>query len=146
MDETRLRWVHYNRGEPSRRPRPPAETERTRAREQWETTRRGQAAPAGGLVRAALEARTRLSTMQRRLLGMLEEQAGSELLEHVMALEVRQGILRFETAEPAILYDLRMRWEQRLLGLVDAYLPELGIHGVRFVLAKRQHDSRPGRR
>ena len=146
MDETRLRWVHYNHGEPGRRPEPPASTGRTRAREQWEAARRGCAAPARDLMRAALEARAKLSTLQRRLLSMLEEEVGGELLDHLSALEVKRGILRVETAEPAVLYDLRLRWEQRILGLVDAHLPELGIHAVRFALAKGQGGPRPERR
>jgi hypothetical protein len=146
MDETRLRWVHYNHGEPGRRPKPPIATGRTQAREQWEGARRGRVVPAGDLVKAALEARTKLSTLQRRLLAMLEEQAGGELLDHVTTVEVSRGTLRVETAESAVLYDLRLRWEQRILGLVDAHLPELGIHTVRFALAKGQSGSRPGRR
>ncbi len=145
MDETRLRWVHYNHGEPGRRPGPPITTGRTQAREQWEAARRGSAAAAGDLVKAALEARTKLSVLQRRLLGMLEEQAGGELLDHVTLVEVNRGVLRVETAEPAVLYDLRLRWEQRILELVDTHLPEMGIHTVRFALAKRQGGSRPRR-
>jgi hypothetical protein len=101
---------------------------------------------AGDLVRAALEARTKLSTLQRRVLSMLDEEAGGELLDHVTSVEVNRGVLRVESSEPAVLYDLRLRWEQRILGLVDTHLPELGIHTVRFALAKRQGGSQPGRR
>jgi hypothetical protein len=77
---------------------------------------------------------------------MLEEQAGSGLLDHVSSVAVSRGVLRVETPEPAVLYDVRLRWEQHILKLVETHLPELGIHTVRFALARRQGWLGPERR
>jgi hypothetical protein len=138
MSESRLGWVHYNHGEPGRRPPPPVETARTQARARWEASGRGRTASAGELVRAVLQERTKLSELQRKLLEVLDEEAGDELLAHVGILNVRKGVLVVETAEAAVLYSLRLRWEQRLLQVVQKRLPNLGIHAVRFALAKRR--------
>ncbi len=137
MDENQLRWLHHNRAEAGHRPAPPIETRQTRARKGWEQTRRGRAAPIGELVDVVLTDRAVLSELQGRLLDLLEQQAGPDLLEHVTSVGIKQGILKLETAEPAVLYDLRIRWQQRVLHLVNAYMPELGIREVRFTLAKR---------
>ena|SRR5687767_7692145 len=69
-----------------------------------------------------------------RLLEALEEHAGVDLLDHAEPLSVRNGILTFGVLEPAVLYHLRLQWEQRILQLVQSGLPEAGISAVRFIV------------
>jgi hypothetical protein len=73
---------------------------------------------------------------KRRLVAVLEEHAGPELLSKVEGFEVRRGELRLETAEPAVRYELGLRWEQRLLAVLRTQLPSAGITAVRFVPAR----------
>ena len=73
---------------------------------------------------------------RRRLLGVLAEEVGPELLEHATVVSVRMGVLTLEAAEPAALCHLRIRWEQPLLQLLQSRLPEAGINSVRFVNAR----------
>jgi hypothetical protein len=75
-------------------------------------------------------------TWKRRLAAFLEEHAGPELMSKVEGFEVRRGELRLETAEPAVRYELGLRWEQRLLALLRTQLPSAGITAVRFVPAR----------
>lgn len=69
-----------------------------------------------------------------RLLEVLEEHAGPALLDHAEPLTVRNGILTLGVEEPAVLYHLRLQWEQRILQLVQSGLPEAGISAVRFIV------------
>jgi len=46
-------------------------------------------------------------------------------------------VLTLEVAEPALLYHLRVRWEQRLLDLMRCYLPDTGVTAVCFRAARR---------
>lgn len=68
---------------------------------------------------------------RRRLLAVLEEHC-SELLRTASIEGVRNGELRIHVAEPAMMYKLRMDWEQRLLELLRSQLPDCGIHTIRF--------------
>ena len=88
-------------------------------------------------MRAIVASRTRLSALQQRLLVILGEEGGSQLLDQVGALRVNGGTLRIEVADPVALYDLRLRWQGRLLEAVQRRLPEAGVCAVRFVLARR---------
>jgi hypothetical protein len=94
------------------------------------------AAPVGDSLRAAFQACCAGPPWKRRLAGMLQEQAGPELLSQVSDFYVRNGELRLEVAEPSALCLLRLRWEQRLLALLQAHLPSAGITAVRFVLGR----------
>lgn len=69
---------------------------------------------------------------RRRLLAVLDEYAGSELLNHASIVGVRDGVLRLHVAEPAMMYKLRLAWEQRLVEILRTQLPSAGIHGIRF--------------
>jgi hypothetical protein len=69
---------------------------------------------------------------RRRLLAVLEEHAAA-LLEHASIVGVRHGVLRLHVAEPALMYSLRMTWEQRLLNVLRTELPESGIQALRFM-------------
>ncbi|HOB74432.1 MAG TPA: DciA family protein [Phycisphaerae bacterium] len=73
---------------------------------------------------------------KRRLIGVLEEHAGPELLSRVEGIEVRRGVLRLQVAEPAVRYELGLRWEQRLRAVLQAQLPEAGVIAVRFVTSR----------
>jgi hypothetical protein len=95
--------------------------------------RRERAEPIAGLVKAEFERRCRGATGQQRLLALLEEHAGPGLLSRVQGLETRRGELRLEVSEPAVRYELGLRWEQRLLALLKSRLPSAGITAVRFV-------------
>ncbi|MBN1510136.1 MAG: hypothetical protein JW955_25035 [Sedimentisphaerales bacterium] len=140
MSDARLQWVQYNHGEPGARPEPPLENERTRRRKQWEAARRGTATQAGQVAKGVLEGRSRLSCVERRLLAVLDEEGGAELVDRVVGLGLKRGVLRIETGDGVTVYELRLRWEQRLLRAVQKELPEVGVHAVRFALAKR-HDQ-----
>ena len=145
MKDFQCAWVQHNRGEPGRRPEPPIETERTRASSRWERARRGQVVSAGELVQSLLDGRTSLTAVQQRVLTVLDEQAGAEVVAHIASVGVSRGVLRIETEEPAVLYDLRLRWEERILRLVQRELPDLGVRRVRFALARAQGEAPTGR-
>ena len=72
---------------------------------------------------------------RRRLLAVIEEHAGSDLLGRAAVAGLRNGVLRFQVRELGLAYALRLRWEQRLLDLLRAEVPEAGIHTVRFIVA-----------
>lgn len=141
MNDEQLRWVQYNHGETGARARPPVETERTRQREEREAARRGAVTQIGKLVRAMVEKRSGLTALQQKLLAILDEEGGIDLAAQVTGLGLYQGILRIETADPVTLYNLRMRWQRRLLEAVQSRLPEAGIRAVRFSLAGRSSQS-----
>ncbi len=110
-ETTRLQWVQRNR-----------------------TRRRTRPAQPVGPVLAdvlgrALRPRPR---RERELLELLWEQAGPELMDHVLDVEVRAGVLRLSIAEPAVRYRLRMTWEERLVSLLREGLPQSGVSRVVF--------------
>lgn len=145
MSDDRLRWVQYNHGEVDARPHPPVESARTRRRGEWEAARRGTISDAGRLVRSVLESRSRLSALQRELLQVLGEEGGAELLDQVTAVGVKRGVLQIGTGDGVALYDLRLRWEQRLLRAVKQRLPQIGVRAIRFALTKKGGDDVPER-
>lgn len=73
---------------------------------------------------------------RRRLLAVLEEHLGTAVVEQVQEVRVRHGVLRMAVVEPGVRYELGLRWEQRVLDLIRAHVPEAGIHTVRFVNAR----------
>ncbi len=96
-------------------------------------------------MQSILDGRTSLSAVQQRVLTVLDDQAGAEVVAHVSGVAVSRGVLRIETEEPAVLYDLRLRWEERILRLAQRELADLGIRRVRFALARGQGDAPTGR-
>ncbi len=76
------------------------------------------------------------SAWQRQLLAYLGEYAGPALLDHARVLGTRDGVLTFEVDSSAMQYQLRLRWEQPLLELLQNKLPAAGIREVRFVVAR----------
>ena len=105
------------------------------------TRRRGRLPDRIGLVMRSLIASPRLlgSRRQRQCRVLLAEHAGAALLDHVNIGPLRNGVLKLEVTDPAVLYHLRLCWEQRLLGLFRDHLPAAGVHTVRFtaLLPKR---------
>lgn len=96
-------------------------------------TPRERAAVVGPVLREVLASPLiRGPAWRRRLLAVLTEHAGNELLVQAAPVSVRAGVLRFQVHEPALRYQLALQWEQRLLELLRAELPEAGIHTVRF--------------
>jgi hypothetical protein len=83
------------------------------------------------------------SAWRARLVGVLEEHAGAELMQRVTVLDVRQGVLRLEVESPAEAYHLRVGWEQKLLCLLQVQLPGAGIHTVRFITARGDGSHTP---
>ncbi len=69
---------------------------------------------------------------RRQLCGFLQDRAGDDLLNHASVISVRAGVLKLHVSEPAMMYSLRLTWEQRLLQLLRTELPQAGIHTVRF--------------
>jgi len=135
VSDDRLGWVHYNHGEVGARPRPPVESTRTRRREEWEAARRGATTTAGQVVRSLLESRARLSALQQDILQVLSEEGGAKLLDQVTTIRIKRGVLQIETGDAVALYDLRLRWEQRILRAVKEQLPGIGVQAIRFALA-----------
>lgn len=88
----------------------------------------------GSLVQALLpSSRLGKCVCRQRLVSLLEQRAGPALLQHVSGLEIRRDVLLLRVAEPAMLYHLRLRWEQEIIQLLETELPEVGVHTVRFV-------------
>ncbi len=76
---------------------------------------------------------------RRRLLAVLVGHMGAHLLNHVCVSGTRNGVLQLEVSEPAVLYHLRLQWERRIVEVLQAELPEVGVHTVRFKLRGSQH-------
>lgn len=98
--------------------------------------RRDPAEAVAGLVRLEFERRCCGPAWKQQLLAVLEEHAGPGLTSRVQGLEARKGELRLEVAEPAVRYELGLRWEQRLLAVLRSQLPSAGITAVRFVAGR----------
>ncbi len=110
MDERQLKWVQQNCG-------------------------RGEAARSvGELVGELLDSSRAGPGRHGRLLALLREHAGPALLDDAEPVSVSRGVLTFAVREPAILYHLRLQWEQRLLQLFQSRLPNAGISSIRFVV------------
>jgi hypothetical protein len=73
---------------------------------------------------------------RQRLVTLLYEQVGSALLDQAEPLSLRRGVLTFEVNNAAIAYTLRLEWEQRLLSLIQARLPQAGVHTIRFTAGR----------
>ena len=69
---------------------------------------------------------------RQKMIGVLYDEVGLELLDHAEPVSISRGVLTFRVAEAAAAYHLRMQWEQRLLQLIAARLPQAGIHTIRF--------------
>src|SRR5262245_32565825 len=116
MDDRQLRWVHQAR-------MPRHRDVRVGPVMQEVVQSLGRGAPA----------------WRQQLMGVLYDEAGLALLEFAEPVSIRRGVLTFRVAEPAMAYHLRMQWEQRLLDLIRAKLPQAGIHTIRFTaLSEKQ--------
>ncbi len=73
---------------------------------------------------------------RQRLISVLYEEAGPELLDHAEPTSLRQGVLTFQVSEPALAYHFRLNWEQRLLRLLAARVPQAGVHTIRFAASR----------
>jgi len=73
---------------------------------------------------------------RRRVMALLAEHAGTELLEAAEPVSLRGGVLTFEVSDPAAMYYLRIRWEQQLMDIFTRRLPAAGVHTVRFRLRR----------
>ena len=138
MDDTQLRWLHYNRSRPGHRPPPPVQTDRTERRDAFEKRRRGSSMPLGGLLREVLERGKKLSGPAQRAWEVLESHGGATLVEQIDSVTVRGGALVVDVAEPAVRYHIRITWQQRILEWIQAELPGLGINEIRFPVTRRQ--------
>ncbi|HSW46001.1 MAG TPA: DciA family protein [Phycisphaerae bacterium] len=76
---------------------------------------------------------------RRRVLAVLCELGGEALMGRVSGASLRRGVLCLEVADAAALYDLRIRWEQCLLGVIQAEMPGAGVHTIRFVVRGSEH-------
>jgi hypothetical protein len=107
---------------------------------QRNTSRRGwpAAAPVGELARKLMSSpRVNGPAWRRRVLAILEEEAGADFHKHATPVSMRKGVLTLQVTEPTILYHFRLQWEQRLLRLLQA-VPEAGIRTIRFTTASPQ--------
>lgn len=77
-----------------------------------------------------------MPSWRRRVLKVLAEHAGPELLDLVSPVSLRDGVLTLAATEPAATYRLRLEWEQRLLRLLQTQVPAAGIVAVRFVAGR----------
>ena len=137
MDQ-QLRWIEYNRtaladGAAGHGPRQFSGRCRRPARGQ----RQGETALASKLALELLDARAARAGASERARAVLAEHAGPDLLREVTALRLHGCVLTLEVAEPALLYHLRLRWEQRLLDLMRRHLPDTGITAVCFRAGRR---------
>ena len=114
MEERQLQWVQKNR------------------------QRRRTAQAVGELAQELVNSsKVSGSPWRRRLLAVLEAHGGPTLLDQAKMMDIRNGELVLQVAEPAVLYRLRLAFEQKILDAIDAELPEAGIHAVRFVVGMR---------
>jgi len=109
MQERQLKWVQHNRA--------------------WRKMPTTVGDEVKKLLRSPLLAG---SAMQRRLVSILEEYAGEALLDHASVVGLLNGVLTLYASDAAVLYQLRLQWEQKLLALMQAQLPGAGIHEIRF--------------
>ena len=69
---------------------------------------------------------------RQKLIALLYEYTQAELLDDAEPVSIRRGVLTFRVAEAAVAYHLRIQWEQPLLQLLAARLPQAGVHTIRF--------------
>ncbi len=113
MDDRQLHWVQRNR---------------SRA---W-APRVGAIGP---LSRKLLDSpNLRGPAWRRRLIAVVGEHAGPELLDQAELVSIRRGILTLRVSDAATACHLRLQWEQRLLQLLQARTPEAGITAIRFTV------------
>jgi hypothetical protein len=74
---------------------------------------------------------------RQRLLGVLQDEVGASLLDYAEPISISRGVLTFRVTEPAMAYHLRLTWEQRLLQLMMARLPQSGVHTIRFTVGRQ---------
>jgi len=98
--------------------------------------------PIGSFAADVVKEQVSLPAWRRNLVAVLDEVAGGALLDHTTIVGVRDGVLKLHVAEPALMYDLRLRWEQRLIEELHARLPESGIHAIRFTTGPSVLGSR----
>lgn len=98
--------------------------------------------PIGPFASDVVKEQACLPAWRRNLVAVLDEVAGAELLDHTTIVGVRNGVLKLHVVEPVLMYDLRLRWEQRLIEELQARLPESGIHAIRFVTGPTAPGSR----
>src|SRR5262249_52090253 len=109
MEDRQLRWVQNARGV------------------------RDRNTPVGPIEREFVQSLGRGGPAWRQqLIGILYDEVGTALLEYAEPVSIRRGVLTFRVDEPAMAYHLRMQWEQPLLQLLSARLPQGGIHTIRF--------------
>jgi len=135
MNERQLQWVSYNHADPGDRMEPPRQPAsggpqawpHSQQRRGWYTV--------GELAQVLLRSpRVRGSALQRRVSALLEEHLGPGFLEQAAVAGVRAGTLTLYVAEPALLYRLRLQYEQCIARLLQTALPGAGINTVRFVV------------
>src|SRR5689334_21085199 len=101
--------------------------------EQQSKAVRQRDARAGDVARECVQALGRGGPAWRqRLIGVLYDEVGFDLLDHAEPASISRGVLTFRVTEAAMVYHLRIQWEQRLLQLLAARLPQAGIHSIRF--------------
>lgn len=88
----------------------------------------------GRVVRDIIESAVKQATQQQDLIELLREHCDCELTEQIMLVSSRHGtlVVQVATAEPAVLYHLRLRWEEPVVEVMRRHLPAAGIHTVRF--------------
>jgi hypothetical protein len=113
MDERQLDWVKKNRAV-----RPTGER-------------------VGALARAMLASpKIARGAWRGRLIEILDRHAGEDLLAHASPVDAKGGVLTLQVEEPALLYQLRVQWEQPLIEIFKAELPRAGIHTIRFICGR----------
>jgi len=137
MNESRLRWLQYNRGGAVVPGGPPERRDVVGRRREQAAGGRGVPGLAGDVAPAVLESAVARSGLRQRLVAVLAEHGGAALLEQVKVCGVRGGVLTLEVKEAALLYRLRLQWEQRVVELMRCYLPDGGVHVVRFTVGRR---------
>lgn len=111
MDDRQLHWVQTNA---RRRP--------------------DRSSLAGAVARDVLKGLGRGAPAWRtQLLSVLLEELGPEFLDQAEPVSMTRGVLRFQVADAALAYHLRLEYEQRLVQLLRARLPQAGVNSIKFV-------------
>lgn len=133
MNESQLGWIQYNRGAGS--PEPLGGLSRARPARRYPPR---EAQRVGDIARRVFEQGQARSVLVGRIWECLGTYVGEDLLAYVAVRDARVGVLTLEVAEAALAYELRLRWEQTILDLLQRHMPGSGISRVRFTV------SRPG--
>lgn len=137
MDDRHLRWLQLNRGPVGEGREPP--DERGRAGRRRSAGRRiARTTPVGETVSQVLASAEARAALQQRVILILAEHGGPELADAVAVRGLAAGVLTLEAPDPATSYYLRLRWEQRLVELMQCHLPEAGVRVVRFTTVGRR--------